>query len=173
MSDPLSETSSNTSSISHKSQRRTRSSTRKLAQLKFHKKMTYFKPTMNHKNSDSNESFTSNDNDELDLKLIKLKDKINALAEEHKIDKIKSLNNKIFKLLTEKLHAENKSSDIKDLEHIITSLKNECEVMKLKSIQDNSRIQELINENEVQINEYIESQDKNEQEIANLKKLRF
>lgn len=150
-----------------KRESRTRSQTRRISDNKYQMKMKNTK-SRDEEKTQSNESLASDENEDFDTKLINLKNSINETAEEHKVGKIITLNNRMFRIINKKLTDESKVNEIKELNKKIGLLENENEGLKTKIKLDNERMKHICDENDDQINEYSEKINDTKKEIKNM-----
>lgn len=150
-----------------KRESRTRSQTRRISMNKYHVQMNNTKNRRAEK-TQSNESLDSNEDEEFDTKLINLKNRINEIAEEHKMGKVITLNNRMFKLINKKLTEESKDNEIKEFNNRIEVLENENEGLQTKIRLDNERIKNICDENDDQISEYTEKMNSTKEEIKDI-----
>lgn len=150
-----------------KRESRTRSQTRRISMNKYHVQMNNTKNRRAEK-TQSNESLDSNEDEEFDTKLINLKNRINEIAEEHKMGKVITLNNRMFRLINKKLTEESKDNEIKEFNNRIEILENENEGLQTKIRLDNERIKNICDENDDQISEYTEKMNSTKEEIKDM-----
>uniref|UniRef100_A0A8D9AL14 Uncharacterized protein n=2 Tax=Cacopsylla melanoneura TaxID=428564 RepID=A0A8D9AL14_9HEMI len=127
-------------------------------------------PKMN-KSNDVEQNTENMEQADIDLEIINIKNKIQNIAEEHKIDEIKNLNTLLFSLIDMK--TEETTNHIEEKEMLkgkIVELENNCKSMNEKIEENKKTIDHLISENDDETNYYKKTIDELKQATDTLKK---